>query len=530
MILPILFILLVFFNCNFDENPQGTSSNDPGQNKKNEIILENMEILDAPYSVVDYPDEKDINWKSIKIPFIHKLPRPFHKGDRSFWIRGDFNIEGDKKSQSSDYYAIKIGLIAAVEQLHLNKQFIGEFKFNTRYPYKWTWPRSHILPAGIDLKKKNTAYIRLITNRKYITITSNIVLQDQTGYLRSENWNNFLFNQIPIGLSILLFGLFVFLIRNYFHFKIKRYLLYALFIFSAAVTILSIYSPTNFLDFWINFIIMYTLFAFEMLLIILIFQSIYGIYFTWHNIISASVLFIISICMFIRYFLTLNPSDTDIIDQPLKYFIIPFIIYLIYLIYFLNSLKSDKYKYKISISFLIIITFAIIIFSLTVSFNSWFQYFYIIWSTPVFIIMIIIYETREAKIRRMEFKRIYEILEKNNKINTLTESAEEKIERIIDFINENYTSDISREGLASAVDMSPNYMSRLFYVHTGKKVNKYINHLRITDAARQLKESNNGKRIIDIALATGFENLSTFNRIFKDILGITPTEYKKKDN
>ena len=71
-------------------------------------------------------------------------------------------------------------------------------------------------------------------------------------------------------------------------------------------------------------------------------------------------------------------------------------------------------------------------------------------------------------------------------------------------------------------------MSRLFCIHTGKKINEYINHLRIADAARQLKEPDNRKKIIDIALATGFESLSTFNRAFKINLGLTPMEYRKK--
>ena len=73
-------------------------------------------------------------------------------------------------------------------------------------------------------------------------------------------------------------------------------------------------------------------------------------------------------------------------------------------------------------------------------------------------------------------------------------------------------------------------MSKLFYQHTGKKINDYINHLRITDAARQLAESSNGKKIIDIALSVGFDSLSTFNRAFKNVFNLTPSEYKKKYN
>ena len=121
----------------------------------------------------------------------------------------------------------------------------------------------------------------------------------------------------------------------------------------------------------------------------------------------------------------------------------------------------------------------------------------------MFAVPVINFEIKEAAKRRIEFKKIYKIL---NREQALTESAENKIKRIIQFIHENYTSDISREGLASAVDMNHNYMSRLFYRHTGKKVNEYINDLRIKKAVDLLKNPSNGVKIIDIALKVGFEN------------------------
>ena len=106
----------------------------------------------------------------------------------------------------------------------------------------------------------------------------------------------------------------------------------------------------------------------------------------------------------------------------------------------------------------------------------------------------------------------------------ITESSEEKLKRVIAFIEENYTSDISREGLAAAVDLNPNYMSRIFTSYTGKKINEYINELRIKNAVKKIGEGD--MLIIDIALACGFESLSTFNRAFKKYTGKTPSEFK----
>lgn len=108
---------------------------------------------------------------------------------------------------------------------------------------------------------------------------------------------------------------------------------------------------------------------------------------------------------------------------------------------------------------------------------------------------------------------------------SVSSSTEKKLERVIEFIKENYTSSISREGIASAVDMSPDHLSRSFKRHTGKRIDSYINELRIMEAKRQLLETD--KTVIRIAFDTGFESISPFNRVFLDIEGMSPTKYRK---
>ncbi len=122
------------------------------------------------------------------------------------------------------------------------------------------------------------------------------------------------------------------------------------------------------------------------------------------------------------------------------------------------------------------------------------------------------------KMPRDEYSRTYSI----------TSLTEEKINKAVEYINENYTSDISREGLAASLDISPNHLGKFFKVHTGKKINEYINELRIHDAAKKLQEQEQ-ETIINIAFSVGFESLSTFNRTFLKIMGITPSEYKDQN-
>lgn len=111
---------------------------------------------------------------------------------------------------------------------------------------------------------------------------------------------------------------------------------------------------------------------------------------------------------------------------------------------------------------------------------------------------------------------------------SITSQTEEKIRQAIAYIEVNYTEDISRENLAASLDISPNHLGKFFKVHTGKKINEYINELRISDAARKLREQKN-ENIINIAFSVGFESLSTFNRAFLKVMGVTPTEYKEQN-
>lgn len=119
------------------------------------------------------------------------------------------------------------------------------------------------------------------------------------------------------------------------------------------------------------------------------------------------------------------------------------------------------------------------------------------------------------------------IREESRKDHVITAQTEEKIKQAAEYLKNNYLRDISREGLAASLDISPNHLGKFFKIYTGKKINEYISELRIRDAAKRLKESQN-ENVINIAFSVGFESLSTFNRAFLKIMGTTPSEYKDK--
>lgn len=107
----------------------------------------------------------------------------------------------------------------------------------------------------------------------------------------------------------------------------------------------------------------------------------------------------------------------------------------------------------------------------------------------------------------------------------VSESSESKIQQVIVYINNNFTSDLSREGLAASVGMNPDHLSRSFNKVTGKRLDAYINELRIMRAKSEL--SGTEKTVLEIAMESGFRSLRSFNRLFRESEGISPLEFRE---
>jgi len=107
---------------------------------------------------------------------------------------------------------------------------------------------------------------------------------------------------------------------------------------------------------------------------------------------------------------------------------------------------------------------------------------------------------------------------------SLTKDTKKKMETICSFINEHYTEDLTRELLASSIEMNPDIFSRMFNLYTGRTLPDFINSLRIEQAKKYLLETD--ITVSRISINTGYENLRTFNRVFKKITGMSPVEYR----
>ena len=100
-----------------------------------------------------------------------------------------------------------------------------------------------------------------------------------------------------------------------------------------------------------------------------------------------------------------------------------------------------------------------------------------------------------------------------------------RINKVIDYVNNNLHKSISLEELASVAFFSPFHFHRIFVAVTGETVNNFTNRMRNEKAARLLKFSK--KSISEISIECGFSSTSTLSRLFKQYFEISPSEYRK---
>ncbi|MEE1239532.1 MAG: AraC family transcriptional regulator [Acutalibacteraceae bacterium] len=99
------------------------------------------------------------------------------------------------------------------------------------------------------------------------------------------------------------------------------------------------------------------------------------------------------------------------------------------------------------------------------------------------------------------------------------------IAEAMDYINANYTADISISHLAHTIGYSTAHFINLFKEHYGYTPKAYISFLRLKKAQHLLKSSN--LTVGEISVECGFSDILYFCRFFKSQCGMTPTEFKK---
>ncbi|MDQ8179346.1 helix-turn-helix domain-containing protein [Pelagicoccus sp. SDUM812005] len=136
----------------------------------------------------------------------------------------------------------------------------------------------------------------------------------------------------------------------------------------------------------------------------------------------------------------------------------------------------------------------------------------------------------EARLRRMA--QLHDELPTTSKsstaskANALLDGSLNKVEHMACLVAQRYLEPLNAESIGKAVDLHPNYAMNLFKKTFGTTLVDYITHHRVSHAQRLLITTDD--KILDVAMASGFNTLSRFNEAFRRACGCSPKEYRKR--
>lgn len=123
------------------------------------------------------------------------------------------------------------------------------------------------------------------------------------------------------------------------------------------------------------------------------------------------------------------------------------------------------------------------------------------------------------------YSRHYGKLE-SHETSTIDTTGFSKVSKeIVQYLESHYAHDISLQEIADAVGFNKNYICSVFKRDSGMTIGNCQTAIRIRKAAEMISFSD--MNLVQVASATGFTNLSHFNRIFKKVVGIPPGQYRR---
>jgi len=102
----------------------------------------------------------------------------------------------------------------------------------------------------------------------------------------------------------------------------------------------------------------------------------------------------------------------------------------------------------------------------------------------------------------------------------------ERIKQMMDFVQENYSENITVDEIAFSAGISSRECTRCFRRCIGTSPIEHLTQFRVRMAAKALRET--GKTVMEISEDCGFSSPSYFSKVFRDITGQTPKEYQKR--
>ncbi len=109
--------------------------------------------------------------------------------------------------------------------------------------------------------------------------------------------------------------------------------------------------------------------------------------------------------------------------------------------------------------------------------------------------------------------------------NGYTDDVMRRLMAVTDYIKNNLTADdLSQGAMAQMAGISRDYFSHIFKDVTGMNYSKWLNMIRLEKATELLTEED--RTMTEIAMLSGFQSISSFNRVFREEKGVAPGEYR----
>lgn len=116
------------------------------------------------------------------------------------------------------------------------------------------------------------------------------------------------------------------------------------------------------------------------------------------------------------------------------------------------------------------------------------------------------------------------VLSSSSFAHTDSDTESRRVRKVKDYITEHFNQEITLNHMADLVGMTPAAFSRFFKLRSGKTLTEVIIEIRLGYAARMLVDTS--KAVSEICYECGFNNLSNFNRLFKNRKGMTPKLFR----
>lgn len=132
-------------------------------------------------------------------------------------------------------------------------------------------------------------------------------------------------------------------------------------------------------------------------------------------------------------------------------------------------------------------------------------------------------ETGIREIFLNDYRKMIDMVADDREKNDLTDNG--MILNVIEFIRQNYDKDVSLSDAAGLVGITPEYLSKLFTKEMGINFSTFLGEFRVSIAKKLLATDN--YKIHEVANMVGYKDTKYFNKVFRSIMGMSPSDYRK---